>query len=163
MSVLGRIVHTHSEVDFDDDEASVLPQSSSQLLPAARGHQLFMVAHRDSVHSSSSEKDDSTHQHSEIRYVLDMNIQLGGYCKMYIALCDCHALKLGLGQIFVNNFLNKSSFSLRTYNKDKIFVYSSTCWPKCTCKFWSYLCFICICQLFLRIIGNFLLNNGVDK
>ena len=82
MSVLGRIVHTHTEVDMDDDESSVSPPSSSQLKPAARGHQLFMVARHGSVHSSTSEKDDSTHQHSEMRYVLDMNIQLGGYCKM---------------------------------------------------------------------------------
>ena len=85
VSVLGRIVHTHTEVDMEDDESSaVSPPSSSQLPPAARGHQLFMVARRHSVHSSANEKDDSTHQHSEMRYVLDVNIQLGGYCKMYL-------------------------------------------------------------------------------
>ena len=76
VSILGRIVHTHTEVDMDDDESSVSPPSSSQLPPAARGHQLFMVARCHSVHSSTSEKDDSTHQHSEMRYVLNIQVVL---------------------------------------------------------------------------------------
>ena len=68
-------------------------------------------------------------------------------CAWYAKMVGCH-----------DNHMT----SLRIYNEEKFAYYNLALVGKNVhaCTFWSYSCFICILSAF---IGNFLLNNGVDK